>query len=167
VGVAEHRARAAAGVRCAVITVSDTRTLETDESGKEMVRLLEARGHRAVSRDVVPDEPAQIALALRGRLADPGVDAVLLNGGTGIAARDGTVEVVRAFIDRELQGFGELFRQLSYGQVRAAAMLSRAVGGIAAGKPVFSLPGSRPAVVLGMEELILPELGHLIAEIRK
>ena len=166
-GLAEHRAKAAAGVRCAIITVSDTRTPETDESGKEIARLLESNGHRAVSRAVVADEPALIGLELRRRISDPDVDAVLLNGGTGIAKRDSTVEVVRSFLDRELPGFGELFRLLSFRQVGAAAMLSRAVGGIADGKPVFCLPGSRAAVELAMGELILPELGHLVYEIRK
>jgi len=166
-GLTEHRARAATAVRCAVITVSDTRSLETDESGKTMEKLIASGGHLAVSRTVVPDEPTLIGLELRRWLADPGVDAVILNGGTGLAGRDGTVEVVREFLDRELPGFGELFRSLSYAQIRSAAMLSRAMGGIASGKPVFCLPGSRAAVVLGMEELILPELGHLIYEIRK
>ncbi len=166
-GLREHRAQAAAGVRCAVITVSDTRTLESDTSGQEMVRLIEAHGHRAASRTIVRDEPALIAQELRGKLGDAAIDAVFLNGGTGIAVRDGTVEVVRTFLDRELPGFGELFRALSHAEIGSAAMLSRAVGGIAAGKPVFSLPGSRAAVVLGMERLVLPELGHVIRELRK
>src|SRR5688572_20841229 len=132
-----------------------------------MEKLIESRGHRAASRTVVADEPALIGLELRRQIADPGIDAILFNGGTGLAQRDGTVEVVREFLDRELPGFGELFRSLSFAQIRSAAMMSRALGGIASGKPVFCLPGSRAAVVLGMEELILPELGHLIFEIRK
>ena len=166
-GLEEHRASAVKEVRCAVITVSDSRTLSTDGSGQEMVRRLEAAGHRAVSRTVVPDEPALIGLELRRCLADPEVDAVLLNGGTGISPRDSTVEVVRAFLDLELPGFGEIFRALSHRHIGAAAMISRAVGGIAAGKPVFSLPGSTKAVTLGLDELILPELGHLVHEVRK
>jgi len=167
VGLAEHRAKAAGGVRCAIITVSDTRTLETDASGQEMARLIESKGHHAVSRTVVPDEPALIGGELRRQIASAGVDAVLLSGGTGLSPRDGTIEVVRTFVDRELPGFGELFRSVSFGQIGSAAMMSRAMAGIAGGKPVFSLPGSRAAVVLGMEKLILPELGHLIYELRK
>jgi len=167
--VEEHKQKAeeAHGVlRCVVITVSDTRTLEMDESGLEMARQLEGAGHRVLERTVVPDDPGRIALVLRHWLASD-VDAVLLNGGTGIAARDGTVEVVRQFLDRELPGFGELFRMLSYKQVGAAAMLSRAAGGIARGKAVFVLPGSRRAVGLGMEKLIVPELSHIVYELKK
>ena len=166
-GLQEHHRSAVRPVRCAVITVSDTRTLETDGSGAEMVRLLLASGHACAGRSVVPDDPVLIGGELRRALADPGADAVLLNGGTGIACRDGTVEVVRTFLDREIPGFGELFRVLSHGRIGAAAMLSRAVGGIAAGRPVFCLPGSPDAVVLGMVELILPELGHIVYELRK
>jgi molybdenum cofactor biosynthesis protein B len=150
-----------------VVTVSDTRTLETDESGKEAERLLIAGGHRSAGRAVVPDDPTAIAGALRDRLADPAIDAVLLTGGTGVSRRDVTPEVVRSFLDLELPGFGELFRTLSHGRIGSAALLSRALGGIAAGKPLFCLPGSRAAVVLALEELILPELGHLVGELRK
>ncbi|HZN59263.1 MAG TPA: molybdenum cofactor biosynthesis protein B [Planctomycetota bacterium] len=167
--VEEHRKQGLernARLRCAVVTVSDTRTLETDESGLEMAQKLSAAGHEVVERTIVPDEPARIALVLRHWLAAD-VDAVLLNGGTGIAARDGTVEVVRSFLDRELEGFGELFRMLSYEQVGAAAMLSRALGGVSRGKAVFALPGSRRAVELGMEKLVVPELRHVVFEVRK
>ena len=166
-GVEEHRAAGVRGARCAIITVSDSRTLATDESGKEMERLLRGGGHLPVSREVVPDEPTAIAAALRARLADPSVDAVLLDGGTGLASRDGTPEVVRAFLEREIPGFGELFRALSREKIGAAAFLSRALAGIAAGKPVFCLPGSPAAVVLGLEELIVPELGHILGELRR
>ncbi len=165
----EHRKRGleeAECLRCAIITVSDTRTLETDESGVEIAEQLRGAGHQVVERTIVPDEPGRIALVLRHWLASE-VDAVLLNGGTGVAARDGTVEVVRQFIDRELAGFGEIFRMLSYKQVGSAAMLSRAVGGIAKGKVVFALPGSRRAVQLGMEKLIVPEIRHILYEVRK
>jgi molybdenum cofactor biosynthesis protein B len=115
---------------------------------------------------VVPDDPGRIGPVLRHWLAAD-VDAVLLNGGTGIAARDGTIEVIRQFLDRELSGFGEIFRMLSYEQVGAAAMLSRATGGVARGKAVFGLPGSRRAVQLAMEKLIIPELRHIVYEVRK
>ena len=166
-GLAEHRQRAATAVRCAVITVSDTRTEATDSSGAAMARCLEGGGHSVVRRAIVPDEPARIALELRHCLGDAQVEAVLLNGGTGIAKRDGTPEVVRGFLDLEIPGFGELFRHLSWAQIRSAAMLSRAVGGVANGKPVFSVPGSSAAVALAMEQLIVPELGHLLHELRK
>ena len=116
---------------------------------------------------MVRDEPTRIGAALRGFLGDAGVDAVILTGGTGLAARDGTVEVVRRFLDREIPGFGELFRALSFEEIGAAAMLSRALGGLASGKAVFSLPGSTNAVRTAMVKLILPELGHLLTEIRK
>ena len=167
--VEEHRKKGReknVSLRCAVITVSDTRTLETDESGAEIARQLDADGHQVLERTVVPDDPGRIGPVLRHWLAAD-VDAVLLNGGTGIAARDGTIEVIRQFLDRELSGFGEILRMLSYEQVGAAAMLSRATGGVARGKAVFGLPGSRRAVQLAMEKLIIPELRHIVYEVRK
>ena len=167
--VEQHKSRSAElkSVRCAIITVSDTRTLETDESGSEMARLLRTEKHEVIDRTVVPDEPGKIALVLRHWLGSDGVDALILSGGTGIAKRDGTIEIVRQFLERELPGFGELFRYLSYQQVGSAAMLSRSLAGTAGGKIVFTLPGSKKAVKLGMEKLILPEIRHLIYELRK
>jgi molybdenum cofactor biosynthesis protein B len=167
--VEEHRQKgqeALASARVAIITVSDTRTLESDETGLAIAALLEGAGHEVLARTIVPDEAGPISHVLRHWLASD-ADAVILNGGTGIAARDGTVEVVRCFLDKELEGFGELFRALSFHQVGAAAMLSRAVAGIARGKAVFSLPGSRKAAHLAMESLILPELRHIVFEVRK
>lgn len=165
----EHRQRGRDRIQalaCAVITVSDTRSLETDESGQEIARQLKNAGHEVVERTVVPDDPDRIELVLKHWLrAD--IQAVILNGGTGIARRDGTVEVVRRLLDRELDGFGELFRMLSFEQVGAAAMLSRALGGVAQGKVVFALPGSRKAVELALEKLIIPELRHLVYEVSK
>ncbi|CAM3559057.1 MogA/MoaB family molybdenum cofactor biosynthesis protein [Hydrogenibacillus schlegelii] len=154
-------------VRIAVITVSDTRTPETDRSGARIRELAAARGFPVVSYAIVPDEPDRIDAALTAALDHPDVEAVVLSGGTGISARDTTVEVVSRRLEKELDGFGELFRMLSYHDIGSAAMLSRAIGGIAAGKPVFALPGSTKAVALGMEKLILPELPHLIGELRK
>ncbi len=165
----EHRQRGSERVdalACAIITVSDTRSLETDESGKEIARQLEKAGHQVVERTVVPDDPPRIGLVL-GHWLKSAVHAIILNGGTGIARRDGTVEVVRQALDRELEGFGELFRMLSFEQVGAAAMLSRALGGIAQGKVVFALPGSRKAVALALEKLIVPELRHIVYEVSK
>ncbi|MBI4587172.1 MAG: molybdenum cofactor biosynthesis protein MoaB [Planctomycetes bacterium] len=166
-GLEEHRRNAAARVSAGIITVSDTRSLETDGSGLEIERLLKQAGHSPVCRTVVPDEPALIAMELRRQLSASDIEAIILNGGTGLAARDGTVEVVRHFLDREIPGFGELFRYLSHQEIGSAAMLSRAVAGIAAGKAVFSLPGSPNAVALAMEKLILPELGHILGELGK
>jgi molybdenum cofactor biosynthesis protein B len=166
-GVEEHRRTAPGALAVAIITVSDTRDLDSDLSGREIERLLREAGHRVTGRVVVRDEPAAVEAALRQRIADRGVDAVILDGGTGLARRDGTVEVVEALLDREIPGFGELFRSLSYGEIGAAAMLSRAVAGIAGGTAVFSLPGSTAAVKLAMEKLILPELGHVIREVRR
>lgn len=167
--VHEHKSEARArapSLAAAIITVSDTRTLATDGSGQAIERLLEAAGHRAVSRVVVSDDASPLALALQTALRSD-IDAVILSGGTGISRRDGTVEVVRRFLDAELPGFGELFRALSFEEIGAAAMLSRATGGISSGKAVFSLPGSTAAVTLAMERLILPELAHVVSEARK
>lgn len=162
--VQEHRERGRRQVRCAVLTVSDTRTLETDEGGRLIVEMLEAAGHAVVRRGIVPDDPGQVRGWLREALDDPRVEAILTTGGTGIAPRDGTYEVVSALLEKRLDGFGELFRMLSYAEVGPAAMLSRAVGGVARGKVVLSMPGSPAGVRLAMEKLVLPELGHLVGE---
>ncbi len=168
-GMEQHKAesRELEPLRCTVITVSDSRNLATDKSGQEMERHLRADGHEILERTVVQDDPTEIALVLRHWMGQDDVDVILLNGGTGVARRDGTVEVVRQFIERELSGFGELFRFLSYDQVGSAAMLSRALAGTARGKVIFSLPGSTKAVTLGMEKLIVPEVRHLVYELRK
>jgi molybdenum cofactor biosynthesis protein B len=151
----------------AVLTVSDTRTPETDRSGARIRVLLESAGHRVVDYAVLPDEPRAVADRVREWLARDDCHGVVACGGTGVSARDRTHEALAQLIDKRLDGFGELFRMLSYDQVGSAAMLSRAVGGIARGKLLFSLPGSEPAVELGLTRLILPELGHLLAELRK
>lgn len=150
-----------AAVACAVVTVSDTRTPETDVSGARIRAALEAAGHRVVSYAILPDEPSRIREHVERALADPGVRAVIVNGGTGIAPRDTTFEALTALLDKRLDGFGELFRMLSWEQVGAAAMLSRAAAGIARGKILASLPGSPDAVALAMERLLVPELGHM------
>lgn len=165
--VGAHRRRALASVSCAVITVSDTRTLETDRGGALAEELLRARGHPVVERRVVPDEPASIAEALRTLLERDDVAAVILTGGTGAAPRDVTPEAIRPLLERELPGFGELFRLLSYQEVGSAALLSRALAGTAGGRVVAALPGSPAAVRLALEKLLLPELGHLVSEARK
>jgi molybdenum cofactor biosynthesis protein B len=159
-----HRQAALAKVPTAIVTVSDTRTLETDAGGARIAELLAAAGHPVVSREVVRDEPDRIRSALERWLREDGVRAVILTGGTGVAPRDVTPETALPLLERVLPGFGELFRMLSWQDVGSAALLSRALAGIAAGRVVFVLPGSRAAVELALEKLILPELGHLAAE---
>jgi molybdenum cofactor biosynthesis protein B len=150
-----------------VVTVSDTRTLETDTGGARVAELLAGGGHLVALREIVPDEPDAIAAALRRVLSRDDVQAVIFTGGTGVAPRDVTPDTVEPLLDRVVPGFGELFRMLSYQDVGSAALLSRALGGLAAGRAVFVLPGSRGAVQLAMEKLVLPELGHLVAEAGK
>lgn len=163
----EHRAAAAAAIRCAVLTVSDTRTASTDTSGALIRELLTAAGHQVVASCIVPDEPEAIRAALAEWASDAGIQAILSNGGTGIASRDTTYDVVVALLEKRLDGFGELFRLLSYGEIGGAAMLSRAVAGVYRGRAVFAMPGSSNAVRLAMERLIAPELAHVVYEITK
>ena len=159
-----HRKSAVAQVPTAVITVSDTRTLDTDTGGARVAELLSAVGHPVVVREIVKDEPAEISATLSALLARDDVAAVIFTGGTGVAPRDITPEAVEPLLDRVVPGFGELFRALSYQEIGSAALLSRALAGLASGRVVFVLPGSRGAVELAMEKLVLPELGHLAAE---
>jgi len=160
----EHRRQSPARVSCAVITISDTRTPETDASGHAIAALLEDAGHRVAFRELVPDDPERIGTRLDAALASDDVQVVITTGGTGISRRDGTYEVVRQRLEKTLDGFGELFRMLSYHQVGPAAMLSRACAGLASGRIVITLPGSEAAVRLAMEKLVIPELGHLVRE---
>ena len=158
----EHLRRSPRQVRCAVITVSDTRDEQSDESGRYMRDALQASGHVVTHYRIVKDVPLQI----RGELAvlgeTPGCQAILLNGGTGIAPRDTTYDTLEKMLDKRLDGFGEIFRYLSYQEIGSGAMMSRAVAGVYRGRIVFSVPGSPEAVRLAMEKLILPELGHLV-----
>lgn len=165
----EHRSRAAQRppVRVAVITLSDTRTPETDESGTLIRRILASAAHRVVAYRVMSDDPGPFAEAVRELAAGGDCDAILVNGGTGIAPRDGAFEALSTLIQRPLPGFGELFRMLSWDEVGPAAMLSRATAGLVGTTLVFSMPGSRNAVQLAMERLIAPELAHLVYEINK
>lgn len=159
-----HRTAAAEGVPTAVVTVSDTRTLEDDAGGDRVRELLEGGGHPVVERRIVPDEPDAIAAALRELTGRADVRAVILTGGTGVAPRDVTPDTVEPLLDRVVPGFGELFRQLSFAEIGSAALLSRALAGLRGGRVVFVLPGSRGAVKLALEKLVLPEIGHLAAE---
>ena len=159
-----HRREARAAVPSWIITVSDTRTPASDTGGALLADLLERAGHPVVGREIARDEPAAIRAALDAALAREDVAAVLLTGGTGVAPRDVTPEAIAPRLERVIPGFGELFRALSFREIGSAALLSRALGGIAAGRVVLALPGSRAAIRLAMEQLVLPELGHLAAE---
>ena len=163
--VHEHQKHARANLKVGVITASDSRTPETDESGKLIRTLLEAAGHRVNYYEVVPDDREKISAALVNNLEN--LDAIIVNGGTGITARDRSADVVKSLIDKELEGFGELFRMLSYQEIGSAAMMSRAVAGIRHGKFVAAIPGSTAACKLAMEKLILPELGHIVSLLKQ
>lgn len=162
----EHRRAAPASLACAVITVSDTREAATDRGGDYLVERLEGAGHRVLVRSLVRDEPAAIEAALRSAVARAEVELVLLTGGTGIAPRDVTFPTLRRVLDEELPGFGELFRWLSFREIGPAAMLSRALGGLLERRVVLALPGSPKALRLALDELVLPEAGHLVAQAR-
>ena len=163
----QHRAEAPAIVGCAVVTVSDTRTLKTDTGGQTIMDLVIGAGHQVVDRHILPDEPEPLRELLASLSARADVDAVLMTGGTGIGSRDQTFETVMGLLDKTLPGYGELFRMLSYEEIGSAAMLSRAVGGLIGRTVLLTMPGSRAAVRLAMEKLILPELGHLVREARR
>jgi molybdenum cofactor biosynthesis protein B len=165
VSVTEHRKTAVAGVRCYVLTISDTRTQSTDASGDAIVELLEAAGHIVAGRAILRDDPGAVRKAVSAQLG--AVDAVITTGGTGITSRDSTYEALERLLDKRLDGFGELFRALSFQEVGSAAMMTRAAGGVADATAVFMLPGSEQAVRLGMTRLIVPELGHVIRELRR
>lgn len=169
-GTRAHRAEgdALAAIRCAVVTVSDTRTEATDESGALMRRLLEEAGYQVATHALLPNDETKVREHVRALLSRPDVDAVLLTGGTGLGSKDRTVEAVRPLLQKELPGFGELFRVISYQeQIGAAAILSRALAGGASGKLVVSMPGSKAAVDLALRKILLPELRHAVRELRR
>ncbi len=159
-----HRKAAPTAVASIVVTVSDTRTPDTDTGGALVASELEAAGHRVVERYIVKDDPAAIGAALDTALETHGVQAVIFTGGTGVAPRDVTPETIEAKLERIVPGFGELFRMLSYEDIGSAALLSRATAGLVQGRVVFVIPGSRGAVGLAMQKLIVPEIGHLAGE---
>jgi molybdenum cofactor biosynthesis protein B len=164
VAVSDHKQHAPAQVRVFVVTVSDSRTEETDTSGRAARELVEAAGHVVAGYRLLKDEPEEVAALIR-RIADERIaDVVVTSGGTGISARDSTYEAVVSLLDKRLDGFGEIFRMLSYAEIGSAAMLSRAVAGVHRGVAVFAMPGSTGAVKLALEKLIIPELGHLVFE---
>ncbi|MBO9128471.1 MogA/MoaB family molybdenum cofactor biosynthesis protein [Bacillus sp. 165] len=166
--VLEHKREAPHVVKCKVITISDTRTKETDKSGRLMIQLIEESGHQVTAYEIVKDNREEIEAAVIAGCENGDVDIVLTNGGTGITKRDVTIEAVRGLIEKEIIGFGEIFRMLSYtDDIGSAAMLSRAIAGTRNGRAIFSTPGSTGAVRLAMTRLIVPELGHIVRELRK
>ena len=160
----EHKATSPKSVGCYVVTVSDTRTEETDTGGRAIVELLTAAGHHVVGRSLVRDDPEQLRDAIGRQLANPDVQVIVTTGGTGITSRDCTFEAVNSMLWKRLEGFGELFRMLSYEQIGSGAMLSRALAGTVDGRIVVSLPVSEAALRLALEKLLIPELGHLVRE---
>ena len=165
--VHRHRDSAPDTVRVAVLTISDTRTPQTDTGGDTIEELMHGAGHEVVERGIVGDDATRIRTELLDLLARSDVDAVITTGGTGISARDATYEVVDRMLEKRLDGFGEIFRMLSYEEVGAAAVLSRAVAGAVGDKLVACLPGSRNAVRLAVEKLLVPEIAHVVFELRK
>lgn len=160
----DHKKHAPKSVRCFIVTVSDSRTEETDDSGKLCRSLVQQAGHEVSGYRVLRDEPGDVAALVREVCDGHRACAVLLNGGTGVSRRDSTFEAVESLLEKRLPGFGELFRYLSYREMGAAAFLSRATAGLRGGVAVFAMPGSPEAVRLGMEKLVLPELGHVVGE---
>ena len=162
-----HRRESPDKVGCAVVTISDTRTLENDSSGNKIVELLKSAGHELVERTLIPDEPKTIAELVMRLVSENSIEAILLTGGTGLAARDTTPESLAPLFTKQLPGYGELLRMLSYQEIGAAAMLSRATGGLVGQTLVLTMPGSTAAVQLAMDKLILPELTHLVSHAKR
>jgi len=166
VSASEHKAQAATGVRCYVLTISDTRTPDTDTSGRTICQLLEEHGHVVAGHDIVRDEPGQITTRVREHIDNPGTEAIITTGGTGVSPRDGTFEAVDRLLEKRLEGFGEIFRMLSYEDIGSAAVLSRTTAGTVGRTAIFVLPGSEHAVRLAMTRLLLPELGHIVQQLK-
>ena len=163
----QHKSSAPQVIRVAVVTISDTRTLETDKGGQSVIDYLKDAGHSVVERFIVPDEPTRLTSTVEKLSLRCDVDAILMTGGTGISGRDQTYETLLSLLDRSLPGYGELFRMLSFEEIGSAAMLSRATGGLIGQTLLLSMPGSTAAIRLAMEKLILPELGHLVREAQR
>jgi len=165
--VAEHKSYAPSSVGCYVLTVSDTRTTQTDTGGGAIRDLLADSGHTVTASDIVRDDPAAVLAKVRERLEDPDTHVIITTGGTGISSRDSTYEAIDGLLEKQLTGFGELFRMLSFQEIGSAAMMSRATAGTVGRKAIFILPGSPDAVRLAMTRLILPELSHVVQQLRK
>jgi molybdenum cofactor biosynthesis protein B len=165
-GLEEHRRAAPERVRFAVLTISDTRSAQSDLGGDLLAEAIAGAGHALARRELVRDEAPAIRAAIEAAVADPEVDLVLATGGTGIAPRDVTFDTLRELLDSEIPGFGELFRWLSWREIGSATILSRAIGGLRRGKVVLALPGSPKALRLAMDEIVLREAAHLVAQAR-
>ena len=163
----QHRRESPVKVGCAVATISDSRTLENDTSGQAVVERVESAGHQVVERTLIPDDLGAISQLVSRWADEEAIDAILLTGGTGIAARDCTPEAVAPLLTRELPGYGELLRMLSYQEIGPAAVLSRACGGLIDQTVVLTMPGSTAAVRLAMDQLVVPELAHLVSHARR
>lgn len=166
-GVKNHRRHGAKNVVLAILTVSDTRNRRTDETGRILRQAFEKAGHKVIRQGIVKDERREIHAWLKDALMDSRIHLIITNGGTGIARRDVTVETVRPLLEKELSGFGELFRMASYKQIGSAAMMSRALAGISNHKILVCIPGSPDAAKLALSELLLPEIGHLVWEAKR
>ena len=162
-----HKAQGPRFVTCYVLTVSDTRTEVTDTSGQAIIELLTAAGHSVAGHRIVKDEPGDVERMLLDQLANPDVQVIITTGGTGITSRDHTYEAIGRVLEKRLEGFGELFRTLSFNEIGPAAMMSRATAGVARGKIIVALPGSEGAVRLAMNELLIPELTHLVQQVSR
>ncbi|OQX22647.1 MAG: molybdenum cofactor biosynthesis protein [Candidatus Altiarchaeales archaeon A3] len=154
-------------VNFAVLTVSDTRTKDTDESGKILCEILKSNEYNVVYYEIVKDDENEIRNFINKAISDENVDAVITNGGTGISKRDVTIETVKVFFEKTLDGFGEIFRYLSYAEIGSRAIMSRATAGVCKGKVIISIPGSPNAVKLAMNKIIIPEISHIIWEIKR
>jgi molybdopterin adenylyltransferase len=163
-GVEDHRATSPPSVRCFTLTISDSRTAETDTSGRAIAEMLGAAGHQLLGHAIVRDDPSAVRRVLYEQIGGGHAQVIITTGGTGITSRDSTYEAISGILEKRLDGFGELFRMISYEQIGSAAMLSRACAGTARGRAIFALPGSEAAVRLAMTKLILPELGHIVRE---
>ncbi len=163
----EHKEQAPRQAGCIVITCSDTRTPESDTSGYRIMHMLRDAGHTVVFYQLVKDEPSKIKAAIKKAVANKKVQAIIINGGTGIAKRDSTFEAIEGLLEKKLDGFGEVFRYLTYQEIGSPAIMTRATAGTYKGRIIFSTPGSENAVRLAMEKLILPELGHILQQLSK
>jgi len=164
VGYQEHKRKAPQSVNCAVLTISDTRTEQDDESGKLIRQKLSQNGHRVMAYAILKNEAESIKQKICELLGQEELQVIITSGGTGVSHRDITVETIHSILEKELDGFGELFRFLSYGEIGTASIMSRAIGGVVRGKVILCLPGSLGAAELAMEKIILPEIGHLVRE---
>ena len=165
--VHEHKSQAPRQAGCVVITCSDTRTPQSDTSGYRIMVMLRDAGHSVASYQIVKDEPSKIKAAIKKAVKNRKVQAIIINGGTGIAKRDSTFEAIEDLLEKKLDGFGEVFRALTYQEIGSPAIMTRATAGTYKGRIIFSTPGSENAVKLAMEKLILPELGHILQQLSK